>query len=585
LLALTASARAASPVVESVAASSEAPGFVATNALDGDATTAWCATSGDEQWWEARFARSVKIGAIRQRSGEYAGNRQSGGKLRDFEWRYRRAGETAWRSIPGTATRTQRAQVILRFPALERVEALRLVVHAAAEPACLREVAFFPEENAEISVPPWYLAVATFSDADPLHPLVHDGSPVFWVHDAVHLALHELGSADTPDGVDEAWIGDDFRDAALREPRPAGILLSGNYKDYDTIDPRAYESFYRYLRESPGAVPLLGACGGHQLLAMSVANESWQGFAREFGVGAPRSLEQVDVTCSEDPAYACGSEPASSCCYEGGWPDPIRRVAANVPGRAMENPFRTPRADFLFNLLPPGFDAYLFHSDYVNAARVAPWFDVIASYPSDVARLDRAHPSLVQAIKLHDAPVYGTQFHWDENQAGACDRTEANRNMERVLKNFVLLSLRRPFEARGPGNLSALSDLDRDSLWCAPGSDATLELRFGSRATLSAVAAIVGETPADAARTTLSYETSNDGVFWKKLRATRESLHELQAAGDCGELPGLEDGQSFLSRLEPAPRARRLRVHVHSEGGRACLRELLPLSIPRETSP
>ena len=336
---------------------------------------------------------------------------------------------------------------------------------------------------------------------------------------------------------------------------------------------------------------MLGACGGHQLIAMAAVHPEFQSFLTEFS-GYPDSLSQVVITCSTVPAYGCGSLSPEDCCYEGGAVEPFKDLVPNVPGLAMKNPYETARWDMLFNLLPPAgrtaIRSYLYHEDFVDPVKIAPYFDLIATYPAAVTGPSRANPSEVQAMKFRDGPVYGTQFHWDENHVGECGRDPGNLNMERVLKNFVGISLsylhdpaqyRLTSVSRSEG-LERLADLDRSTQWC--GEDFTLDLRQ-TRA-LDGIVWVEGETAARASHQSYRLETSLDGRHWAELPVKRASAYEVQRNRNDGcdaqtePLAGAEDGQTFvLTPAAGAATARYLRVRLTSDDGKpACLRELMP---------
>ena len=55
--------------------------------------------------------------------------------------------------------------------------------------------------------------------------------------------------------------------AAADEYRPDAIVLSGTLSDFDYYNPELLEGFRRFIRET--TVPVLGICGGHQLVGLS----------------------------------------------------------------------------------------------------------------------------------------------------------------------------------------------------------------------------------------------------------------------------------------------------------------------------
>jgi GMP synthase-like glutamine amidotransferase len=54
---------------------------------------------------------------------------------------------------------------------------------------------------------------------------------------------------------------------AVAEFRPDAIVLSGTLSDFDYYNPQHLENFTRFIRET--RIPVLGICGGHQLIGLS----------------------------------------------------------------------------------------------------------------------------------------------------------------------------------------------------------------------------------------------------------------------------------------------------------------------------
>ena len=630
-------------------ASSHWKDFLPALATDQADTTQWCADDNApangkftfkqevfDDWWDAEFETTSNIiGAIHMQSGRWEYERLVAHKITDFTWVYQQMGSDEWREVPGTNIFANRYQLIFRFEPIADVTHMRLLMRKRDESEkiivhhnnpCLREATFYESNTALIPTSPWFFAVGTWEEGNIYNPLKHQPTgSIFNVLPTIKKALLEITDAIPADAMDEMWIGEfdevflkreiskkrnqivevgnmkeigsklpvsrSYAPWIMHEPAPAGFLMSGSFRDFDESNAKLHSGFYRFLRENYKNVPLLGACGGHQVAAMVLSHPTYESFATEF---AKDTVNQVVVTCSTQKAYHCGRKSAHDCCYEGGSPDPFRQVSANVTAYAMPNPYSSPRHDMLLNMLPEkgGFPAFLYHSDYVNPSMISPYFDIIASYPDTVPKLSARNPTLVQGMKVKGYPVYGTQFHWDASAPWDCNRSDGFKNMERVLKNFLLISMNRfndkaTFEvtaSSGQDKVQNLFDLDRDTQWCSDGSS-SLEFKFPEAVPLKYLVTVEGESAEQAARQSYSYEYSKNGRDWHAMpEPQKKSLFEIQAKGNgCDAkgrpLPGLDDHQSYLTSFGKGVRAKYLRINVNSSGGSACLRELMLLKI------
>jgi GMP synthase (glutamine-hydrolysing) len=151
------------------------------------------------------------------------------------------------------------------------------------------------------------------------------------------------------------------------------LIISGNVTDWVEYDEADLHRIYRVIREAE--LPILGLCGGCQLIAM----------AHGATVGPIRPLaEGEDDLCD-----------------------------GFMPGYFKEwgfVPMRVRMADLLFDGL--GERPVFLAAHYCEVKETPPGFDLLAS--SDTCR--------VQVIKRTDKPVYGTQFHPEAYIVGPSDR-------------------------------------------------------------------------------------------------------------------------------------------------------------------
>lgn len=147
--------------------------------------------------------------------------------------------------------------------------------------------------------------------------------------------------------------------AGLSRP-PRAIILSGLGRDYETLPMFEFNGLLEVIRR--GDYPLLGICGGHQLLAMA---EGYT-FVRRMGQGFYlETLADILMQAAE----------------------PITIIKPDPLLVGLPNPF--------------------------YAAQLHRW--EIAVTPTDYELLARS--SCVEVIKHRSKPVYGTQFHGEKNTA------------------------------------------------------------------------------------------------------------------------------------------------------------------------
>ena len=140
------------------------------------------------------------------------------------------------------------------------------------------------------------------------------------------------------------------------------LVISGCGADWSEYSEAGLAEMYRIIRAAD--LPILGLCGGHQLIAMAYGAP----------LGALRLLEEgeEDVYPSLGPGY-----------YKEWGFTPVRVV----------------KADPIFADL--GEEPVFVEAHYWEVKKVPPGFELLAS--TDVCR--------IQAIKHTDQLVYGTQFH------------------------------------------------------------------------------------------------------------------------------------------------------------------------------
>jgi GMP synthase-like glutamine amidotransferase len=106
---------------------------------------------------------------------------------------------------------------------------------------------------------------------------------------------------------------------AAQDFRPDAIVLSGTLRDFDYYNPAYLEDFGRFVRETK--IPVLGICGGHQLVGLSFGArittlDNMEQHERRVNRSFEYQYRFIRITAPDDPIFRGIND-----AYTGVWQD------------------------------------------------------------------------------------------------------------------------------------------------------------------------------------------------------------------------------------------------------------------------
>jgi hypothetical protein len=378
-----------------VTASSSLPRYDAAGAINGERFSpepgnVWeGATDATNWWWQIRFDRPRKIGAILQIVGDHPFVLRNA--PRKFIWRGSRDGR-GWFDLEETATTNeQRTFRLHRLKTVRQMQYLRLQIDSATgDFPTLREVEFYDSSKAKVEFGDWMVVVNTTEKAD----LPGQGQ------EFIPLARSCPGWENMQ--AQQVWLGSLDEEFVAAEPRPLCAFLSGNFKDWCEIEHEPWRGTEQVMKN--GRLPIWASCGGAQGLAILA----------EAGVDKPWDCPHCrDPLRPKTPIYthightgkrACGDY--SACVFERG-PFTVRQVGQ----------------DPVFRGLPSDFVVMESHCGQIEWPPQG-WLLVAGAGPGTQTK--------TQCLRMQDRYIYAAQFHIE--MAGTPE------NSRQIMGNFLGLA-------------------------------------------------------------------------------------------------------------------------------------------------
>jgi hypothetical protein len=347
----------------------------------------WQGNDPTNCYWQVSFAEPTAVGAILQIHGD--DEHQLRSAPRNYMWQSSDDGVT-WSRIAETVVRREtRLFRLHRLAQPVQARHFRLMIYLSHGTApAVREVEFYPDCHAEVPFDDWILAVSSLED-----PASQGAAMSF-----VTLARQCPGWEQVP--AQCIWHGDFDESLVTTEPRPMCAFLSGSHLEWCQRSREPWRGVQRVLRSR--LLPMWGACGGAQVLAMlevTGVDQPWD---------CPRCRDPHSPLL---PIY-------SHIGHTG--PAPCGDYRQNIGERGVFQ-LRVVAADPVLEGLPELFtiaESHVGQIDYVPRG----WKRLVTKGPG-------AH-TVNQCLRVADYPIYAAQFHIELF-------AETRENSRLIMGNFL----------------------------------------------------------------------------------------------------------------------------------------------------
>jgi GMP synthase-like glutamine amidotransferase len=199
--------------------------------------------------------------------------------------------------------------------------------------------------------------------------------------------------------------------AAAAEFRPQAIVLSGTLSDFDYYNPQHLENFSAFIRRT--RTPVLGICGGHQLIGLSfgarvVTLDNQEQHQNRANRSYEYQYKLVRILAPDDPIFR-GINDAES----GVWQDYTRegRILRVWQNHGLQ-----------LDRLPEGFE--LLATGYLTRNQMM---------------VKRTEDQLIYTVQFHLEKSFED---WDRTRATRWEHPNESRDGRIIFENFLLESLK-----------------------------------------------------------------------------------------------------------------------------------------------
>lgn len=393
-------------------ASSSQTGYESCGAADGlrfeaAAGTCWKGAPNQSNWyWQISFNQPQSVGSLLMIMGEpgAAGSElefyQNNAPL-NYKWQYSANGSTWYDINPTQITNEKRTFRIQRFDNAIIAKYFRIAISGCiGDYPTIREIEFYSDTDAAIEFDNWLVAVDITNEPGPPY-----GNTSRFVARARQCTGRQNIQAQ------QIWVGN-FDEAFLNiEPYPMCVFVSGSYDEWCQVTREYFVGMQEVLLN--GNIPMWGSCGGAQMMGLL----SEPGCQNHWDCPRCRVRDNHNPAWSPIYGYIGYINPAIEPLWCGDYYNNIYEIGDY---RILQT-----TSDPVFTGLANPFSAYEYHCGQLNYLP-AGWHQIGGR--GDINTLTE-----MQCFRRDDRPVYGAQFHIENDSSSSA----TNNNSRIIMENFL----------------------------------------------------------------------------------------------------------------------------------------------------